>query len=91
MNGATVMMTVEQSGKDTVVSTKDAVNVWMEFDNTTEEAYVCLRELANWDGVHKDIQVVSSISHALENKVILNFKINLEIRKYYLSFCDFLS
>lgn len=57
--GATVMMTVEQASKDSIVSAKDAVNVWMEFDNKTEEAYVCLRELGNWDGNHKDIQVVS--------------------------------
>lgn len=56
------MMTVEQSNSDTVINAKDAVNAWMEFDNSTQEAYICLRELGTWDGVHKDINVVSLIS-----------------------------
>lgn len=60
VNGTTVMMTVEQAAKDSVVSAKDAVNAWMEFDKSTEEIYICLRELGNWNGQHKDIHVVSN-------------------------------
>ena len=59
IGGATVMLTVEQSAKDAVVKAKDAVNVWMEYDGATQEAYVCLREMQNWDGEHKGIHVVS--------------------------------
>ena len=53
------MLTVEQSAKDSVVSAHDAVNVWMEHDSGTEETFVCLREMQNWDGKHKGIHVVS--------------------------------
>lgn len=60
MEGSTVMLTVEQeSTPDSQMPyAKGAVNAWMEFDNATEEAYICLREMSNWDGVHKGIQVV---------------------------------
>ena len=57
--GATIMLTVEQSEKDAVVKAHDAVNVWMEHDGASEETYVCLREMQNWDGKHKGIHVVS--------------------------------
>ena len=61
LNGATIMLTVEQSEKDSVVKAHDAVNVWMEHDATSAETYVCLREMQNWDGKHKGIHVVSCI------------------------------
>ena len=59
INGATLMMTVEHTDRSPIAdSFKDAVNVWMEYDNTTMESYVCLREMQNFDGVHKGIHVV---------------------------------
>ena len=36
----------------------DAVTVWVE-DVTTTSFKICLRELQNFDGLHKDIRVVS--------------------------------
>ena len=62
INGATLMMTVEHTHKDSSMVNKgvrDAVNVWMEYDERTHEQYVCLREMQNWDGKHKGIHVVS--------------------------------
>lgn len=59
---ATLMMTVEHVDVKTRSAPQDAVNVWMEYDAGTEEAYVCLREMSNWDGLHKGIQVVSVMS-----------------------------
>lgn len=64
INGATLLMTVEHTHQDGTVTNKgvrDAVNVWMEHDETTHEQYVCLREMQNWDGKHKGIHVVSFV------------------------------
>ena len=61
LNGATIMLTVEQSTKDAKVSSHDAVNVWMEHDGSTKETFVCLREMQNWDGKHQGIHVVSCV------------------------------
>ena len=61
-NGATLMMTVEHTHKESASTgndAHDAVNVWMEYDERTHESYVCLREMQNWDGKHKGIHVVS--------------------------------
>lgn len=56
------MMTVEHTHKESQSmgnDVRDAVNVWMEYDERTHESYVCLREMQNWDGKHKGIHVVS--------------------------------
>uniref|UniRef100_A0A7M5XJW8 EGF-like domain-containing protein n=2 Tax=Clytia hemisphaerica TaxID=252671 RepID=A0A7M5XJW8_9CNID len=57
LGGAAIMLTVEQSQKDSVIKSHDAVNVWMEHDAASEETYVCLREMQNWDGKHEGIHV----------------------------------
>ena len=60
LNNVTLMLTVEHTNPSNMSQTyKDAVNVWLEYDNTTQESYVCLREMENFGGNHKGIHVVS--------------------------------
>ena len=60
LKDATLMLTVEHTTNKVRNSRQDAVNVWMEYDGASQEAYVCLREMSNWDGLHKGIKVVRS-------------------------------
>ncbi|XP_057295241.1 uncharacterized protein LOC130623744 [Hydractinia symbiolongicarpus] len=58
LGNATLMMTVEHTDRSPISdSIKDAINVWMEYDNNTKESYICLREMQNFDGTHKGIHV----------------------------------
>lgn len=60
LGNSTLMMTVEHTDRSPISdSIKDAINVWMEYDNNTKESYICLREMQNFDGTHKGIHVVS--------------------------------
>ena len=58
MDGVTLMMTVEQTKSGKAQDVRDAVNVWMEYDERTHDSYICLRELQNFDGKHEGIHVV---------------------------------
>ena len=57
-----LMLTVEHTTQKVRSAPQDAINAWIEFDGATDETYVCLREMTNWDGEHKGINVVRKIS-----------------------------
>lgn len=72
---ATLMMTVEHTVvAKTRSSPQDAVNVWMEYDVATHEAYVCLREMSNWDGLHTGIHVVSTYIPPVAMQIHITFE-----------------
>jgi len=61
MAGATVMLTVQRGDGENAM--RDSLNTWLEYDNQTQEAYICLREQTNFAGKHSDVKVRWMVVH----------------------------